>query len=148
MPSQHADPCWLQGRRKLARAQQRGSEQRKPVAVGAIVSNHISYADVLVSTTMPGCSLPLACCRGGMADDSGGTVQCDLHSPGTDASHCVVPSAGTHIPASASAKAAALVRGAPPLAQVHMSKWLPSFVARDATTSLPFIGICRRAFRP
>jgi hypothetical protein len=29
-----------------------------------------------------------------------------------------------------------------------MSKWLPSFVARDATTSLPFIGICRHAFGP
>lgn len=44
-------------------------------------------------------------------DDSGSTVQCDPHSPGTDASHCLLPSAGTHIPASASAKAAALVRG-------------------------------------
>jgi hypothetical protein len=40
----------LQGRRKLARAQRRGSEQRKPVAVGAIVSNHVGYTDVLVST--------------------------------------------------------------------------------------------------
>ena len=41
-----------------------------------------------------------------------------------------------------------LLRWSSALAQVHMSKWLPSFVARDATTSLPFIGICRRAFCP
>lgn len=62
-----------QGKRKLARAQRKGREQRTPVAVGAIVSNHISWADILV----------------------------------------------------------------------HMTQWLPSFVARDATTNLPFIGVTR-----
>lgn len=30
-----------------------------------------------------------------------------------------------------------------PPAQVHMAKWLPSFVARDATANLPLIGVCR-----
>jgi hypothetical protein len=43
--------CLLQGKRKLARAQRQGREQRKPVAVGAIMSNHISYADILVGFT-------------------------------------------------------------------------------------------------
>lgn len=46
---------------------------RQPVAVGAILSNHIGWADILV----------------------------------------------------------------------HMSAWLPSFVARDDTASLPFIGVTR-----
>ena len=58
---------WLQGRRKLARAQRRGNEQRRPVAVGAIVSNHVGYTDVLVSTGTPGCRLLLACRSGGGA---------------------------------------------------------------------------------
>jgi lysophosphatidylcholine acyltransferase/lyso-PAF acetyltransferase len=61
----------IQGKRKLAREQRRGREQRTPVAVGAILSNHIGWADILV----------------------------------------------------------------------HMTQWLPSFVARDATMQLPFIGI-------
>lgn len=78
MSSQHADSCWLQGRRKLARAQQRGSEQRKPVAVGAIVSNHISYTDVLVSKCTLGCSLPLACCRGGAVRLMTVEAQCNV----------------------------------------------------------------------
>jgi len=60
-----------QGKRKLARSQRRGRELRQPVAVGAILSNHIGWADILV----------------------------------------------------------------------HMSAWLPSFVARNDTASLPFIGV-------
>lgn len=60
-----------QGKRKLARSQRRGKETRQPVAVGAIVSNHIGWADILI----------------------------------------------------------------------HMCMWLPSFVARDDTARLPFIGI-------
>lgn len=64
-----------QGKRKLARSQRRGRETRKPVAVGAIVSNHIGWADILI----------------------------------------------------------------------HMCVWLPSFVARDDTARLPFIGITSMA---
>ncbi len=67
------DHGFWQGKRKLARAQRRGREERTPVAVGAILSNHIGWADILV----------------------------------------------------------------------HMTQWLPSFVARDATAHLPFIGVTR-----
>ena len=37
-----------QGKRKLARSQRRGRETRQPVAVGAILSNHIGWADILI----------------------------------------------------------------------------------------------------
>lgn len=64
-----------QGKRKLKRAQTKGRESRTPVAVGAVVSNHVGWADILI----------------------------------------------------------------------HMARWLPSFVARDATARLPFIGVTSTA---
>lgn len=43
-----AGAAGAQGKRKLARSQRRGRETRQPVAVGAIVSNHIGWADILI----------------------------------------------------------------------------------------------------